>query len=133
MTRTTARDAANGETLAAVSNLVVGTYADHMGRGPTKAHTYMTEGIVVCLMEDTMTKAERMLIASGHQATVLETRAMFQETMREGLIAGVEAQIGRRVRACIGGNCLWPDLASELFIVDGAAAASPPGDGAADM
>lgn len=108
-----------GETLAAVSNLVVGAYADHMGRGPTKARAYANDDLVVCLMEDTMTKAEQMLIASGHEATVLETRAMFQETMRPGLIAGVERTIGRRVRACVGGNSLRPDLASELFIVEG--------------
>lgn len=113
---TTAR---NGERLAAVSNLVVGSYADHLGRGPTKAHTYASEEVVVCLMEDTLTKAERVLIGSGHEATVLETRAMFQAAMREELSAGVEALIGRRVRACIGGNSLHPDLSSQLFVVEG--------------
>jgi len=118
-----AKDVANGETLAAVSNLVVGAYADYMGRGPTKAHTYASEEIVVCLMEDTMTKAEKMLVASGHEAAVLETRAMFQEAMRAGLIGAVEELLGRPVRACIGGTSLRPDMASELFIVEGAGGA----------
>jgi uncharacterized protein YbcI len=115
----TAKTQASGDTLACVSNLVVGAYADCMGRGPTKARTYVSEEIVVCLMEDTMTKAEKMLIASGHEATVLETRAMFQETMRMELIAGVQELTGRRARACIGGTSLRPDMASELFVLEG--------------
>jgi uncharacterized protein YbcI len=115
----TAKGFASGEMLAAIANLVVGTYADHTGRGPTKARAYVHEDLVVVLMEDTMTKAERKLIESGHEATVLETRAMFQEAMREGLVAGVEELLGRPVRACIGGNSLRPDMASVLFIVEG--------------
>ena len=47
-----------GELLEAVSNLVVKIYADHVGRGPTKARAYADRDIIVCVMEDTMTTAE---------------------------------------------------------------------------
>jgi len=33
-----------------------------MGRGPTKVRSYIVEDVVVCLLEDTMTKAERELV-----------------------------------------------------------------------
>lgn len=107
----------DGELLAAISNLVVGVYADHVGRGPTKARAYLNEDIVICVMEDTMTKAERTLVESGREEKVLEVRAMFQETMRAALSAGIEGLTGRRVIAFISGNNLRPDLASELFVL----------------
>jgi uncharacterized protein YbcI len=115
--RAITQDAASGETLAAISNLVVGSYAEHVGRGPTKARTFSNENLVVCLTEGAMTKAERVLVSGGHASTVRDTRAMLQESMRVRLIAGVEELTGHRIRACIGGNCLAPDLASALFVL----------------
>ena len=115
---TMTRDVASGETLAAISNLVVGSYAEHTGRGPTKARTYSNEDLVVCLTEGAMTKAERVLVASGHATTVRGTREILQESMREPLIAGIEMLTERPVRAYITGNSLALDLASALFILE---------------
>jgi uncharacterized protein YbcI len=108
----------DGELLAAISNLVVKVYADHIGRGPTKARAYLNEDIVICVMEDTMTKAERTLVESGHEEAVLEVRAVLQESMREALTTGIEGLTGHRVIAFISGSNLAPDLASELFVLD---------------
>lgn len=108
--------------LAAISNTVVAVYADHLGRGPTKARSYMAEGVVTCLLEDTMTKAERRLVESGRTTAVLEVRSTFQETMRDELIAQVEKLTGRRVRAVVGGTQLEPDITSQVFVLDGRAA-----------
>jgi hypothetical protein len=43
----------------------------------------------------------------------------FQRTMREDLIAGVEAIAGRKVRAFLSANHVEPDLATESFLLDG--------------
>lgn len=110
---------ATGELLEAVSNMVVRVYADHVGRGPTKARAYADRDIVVCVMEDTMTKAERTLVDSGRSAAVKQVRDALQETMRDELAAGIEALTGRRVLAHTGTASLEPDVTSDLFILDG--------------
>ena len=84
----------DGERLAAISNLVVKVFADHMGRGPTKVRSYIVEDVVVCLLEDTLTKAERELMSSGNEAIVLKTRAVFQQTMRAELSPGSKSCSG---------------------------------------
>jgi uncharacterized protein YbcI len=108
-----------GELLEAVSNLVVRIYADRVGRGPTKARAYADRDIIVCVMEDTMTTAERTLVDSGQSATVKQVRDALQETMREDLATGIEALTGRRVVAQTGMGTLEPDVKSDLFILDG--------------
>jgi uncharacterized protein YbcI len=113
-----------GELLEAVSNLVVRIYADHVGRGPTKARAYADRDIIVCVMEDTMTTAERTLVDSGRSAAVRQVRDALQETMRDDLVMGIEALTGRRVIAQTGTGTLEPDVTSDLFILDGQAPAT---------
>jgi uncharacterized protein YbcI len=108
----------SGELLEAISNLVVRIYADHVGRGPTKARAYADRDIVVCVMEDTMTKAERTLVDTGRSSAVLHVREALQETMREELADGIEALTGRRVVAQNGAATLDPDVKSDLFILE---------------
>jgi uncharacterized protein YbcI len=111
---------AQGELLAAISNRVVAVYADYVGRGPTKVRSYINGSVITCLLEDTLTKPERKLVASGRTETVLEVRATFQETMGPELTSVVEELMGRRVRALVGGIQLEPDIASQVFLLDGA-------------
>lgn len=117
----------DGERLAAISNLVVKVFAEHMGRGPTKVRSYIVEDVVVCLLEDTMTKAERELMGSGNEAIVLKTRAVFQQTMRAELSTGIEALLGRRVIAFLSGNDIAADISSELFVLGGSEGREPRG------
>jgi uncharacterized protein YbcI len=46
-------------------------------------------------------------------------RHLFQETMKEDFTEAVERLTGRRVVAFISGNHVDPDIAVELFILDG--------------
>jgi uncharacterized protein YbcI len=118
MARTTSAPAPQGELLAAISNMVVAIYADYLGRGPTKARTYATDGVVTCLLEDTLTRAEHSLIDSGRESAVLEVRSSLQETMRSELMKAMEKLTEYRVRAMISGTQLDPDITSEVFILD---------------
>ena len=106
-----------GTLLEAVSNLVVGIYADHVGRGPTKARSYMSGDIVVCLMEDTLTRAEKTLLRSGRGDAVTENRTALRATMRDEMVRGIEHLMGRRVRALTSGSDLAPDVISDLFLL----------------
>jgi uncharacterized protein YbcI len=106
-----------GELLAAISNMVVQAHADHMGRGPTKARTYIHENIVTCLLEDTLTQAERTLLSTGRDSNVLEIRSALQETMRESLTSGMERLTERRVDVLVNGNNVDPDMISHVFVL----------------
>lgn len=107
-----------GELLAAISNMVVGVYADRLGRGPTRARSYIDSDLVVCLMEGTMQPAERALAESGADETLSALRSKYHEIMREELCGGIERLTGKRVLAFTSGNNIDPDICSELFLLD---------------
>ena len=66
-----------GELNAAISNAVVGLLSEYVGRGPTKARTTHSGRFVLCVLEDTLTKAERSLAAVGD---VDRVTVVFQQT-----------------------------------------------------
>ena len=103
---------------AAISNAVVGLLGEHLGRGPTRARAIHNGKFVLCVLEDTMTKAERNLAQRGKEEFVLEMRHAFQETMQEDLTAAVERLTGRKVVAFLSANHIEPDVAAEVFVLD---------------
>ena len=117
MARTTT-NSPQGEQLAEISNMVVAVYADYLGRGPTKARTYASDGVVTCLLEDTLTRAEQSLIASGRESAVLDVRNSLQETMRDELVKAMERLTEHRVTAMISGTQLDPDVTTQVFVLD---------------
>jgi len=109
----------DGDLREAINNLVVGVFAEQTGRGPTKARSFVAGDVVVCLIEEALTRGERSLAEAGRAETVLQMRSEYQEAMREELILGIEALTGRRVAAFLSGNSIEPDMASEVFVLDG--------------
>jgi uncharacterized protein YbcI len=107
-----------GELNAAVTSALVGIHTRYLGRGPRKASTFHHGAILVTLMHDVLTHAERTLIEHNHDDTVSQMRNRFRETMREDLRAAIEQLTGRKVTAFISGNHVEPDVAAELFILD---------------
>jgi uncharacterized protein YbcI len=103
---------------AAISNAVVKLFSEHVGKGPTKARTIHSGKFVLCVLEDGMTKGERSLLTHGKEEYVLGLRHVFQETMKEELNAAVQALTGRKVSAFMSANCVDPDLAAEVFVLD---------------
>jgi uncharacterized protein YbcI len=104
---------------AAISSAVVGVVREYTGRGPTKARTSIRDNVLVVLLEDTLTKGERALVRNGRAEKVLDIRKEFQEAMREEFIAKVSQLTGRTVVAMMSTNNIDPDLAVELFVLDG--------------
>jgi uncharacterized protein YbcI len=115
---TTQERSTGGSLAAAISNATVRIMAEYIGRGPTKARTSIRDDIVLVLLEDTLTKAERSLLAAGQAAFVLETRGRHQMTMREDLIAAVEMLTERKVIAFMSTNHIDPDMAAEMFVLE---------------
>jgi uncharacterized protein YbcI len=103
---------------AAISNAIVGLLRENVGKGPTKARTIHSDKIVLCVLEDTMTRAEHSLATSGKEDYVLGMRHAFQETMQEEMTEAVEALTGRKVVAFMSANHIDPDVAAEVFVLD---------------
>jgi uncharacterized protein YbcI len=103
---------------AAISNAVVGVLGEYVGRGPTKVRTIHSGKLVLCVLENTMTKTERSLAAGGQEAFVLEMRHALQHTMRADLTAAVEALTHRKVGAFLSASHIDPDLATEVFVLE---------------
>jgi uncharacterized protein YbcI len=108
-----------GEQLAAVTNGIVKLFRDYYGRGPTKAKSYMLDDrILVCVLEETMTRVERTLVQNGQGHKVRDVRLTFQEAMADefkGVVGGIT---GRPVVAYHSQLTLEPDIGFEFFVLD---------------
>jgi uncharacterized protein YbcI len=102
-----------------VSNLIVRLVNEYAGRGPVRARTYYDGDLVCVVLEDTLTRGETSLVKDGRRELVLSTRRAFQEAMSAEAIAGVEELTGRKVKAFMSANHIEPDMASEVFVLDG--------------
>ena len=107
-----------GELNAAVTSALVGIHTQHLGRGPTTASTFHYRNVVVTLMHDVLTHAERALGNGDHVDAIRHIRQLFQRTMEPDFREAVERLTGRRVVAFVSGNQLDPDIAAELFVLD---------------
>ncbi len=107
-----------GELNAAVTSALVGIQNEHVGRGPQKASTFHHGNVVVTLMHDVMTPAERTLARTGNAPAVANMRHLLQETMQREFNAAIERLSGRKVVAFISGNHADPDMAAEVFVLD---------------
>ena len=63
---------------AGISRAVVGLFSEHTGRGPTKARTTIDGELIVVLLHDSMTHAEKTLVRAGRPAEVLLMRRTFR-------------------------------------------------------
>ena len=113
-----------GQLCAAISNKIVQILSEYTGRGPTRARTFINDGLVVCLLQETLTKGERTLAERDQSDAVLEMRRTFQHTMRGEASAAIEELTGRRVTAFMSDNHIEPDVAVEVFLLESIAAAA---------
>jgi uncharacterized protein YbcI len=107
-----------GELNAAVTSALVGIHTEYLGRGPRSASTFHYGNVLVTLMHDVLTNAEKSLARTSRGEAVKHMRQLFQGTMEADFCAAVERLTGRKVIAFISGNQLDPDIAAELFILD---------------
>ncbi len=107
-----------GELNAAVTSALVGIYTQYLGRGPKRASTFHHGHVLVTLMHEVLTPAEKSLSRTRHTDAVEQIRLLFHQTMEAAFREAVERLTGRTVLACINGNNLDPDIAAELFILD---------------
>jgi uncharacterized protein YbcI len=103
----------------AISNANVRLLREYTGRGPTKARTTIRDNVVLVMLEQTLTKGEQVLVQKGRGDNVLALRHEYQEAMRDEISAEIATLTGRNVLAMMSANHISPDLAAEIFVLDG--------------
>jgi uncharacterized protein YbcI len=109
-----------GELNAALTGEVVRIHTANMGRGPKRSFSLHHGNVVVTVLQEAMTRAEQSLARNGNGDAVLSMRRLVQGAMGDELRVSVERLTGRRVVAFMSDNHLDPDMAVEVFILDGA-------------
>lgn len=108
----------SGEALARVSSEIVRLLAQHYGKGPTQAKSYVCDDWLFCVMKDGMTTTERTLLDNGEQELVRAVRLRFQSIMADAFKGIVEDATGRRVLTYHSQVVFDPDYAIEMFLLD---------------
>jgi len=122
-----------GSVAAAVSRHVVRLFAEYTGRGPTRARTIIGDNVVVCVTQNSMTRAERRLVQEGESDLVVSIRRKFQSVMRDDLVGAVEAVTGRKVLSFMSDHEAEHDYAAEAFLLDGSPTSAPASNGVGEV
>jgi uncharacterized protein YbcI len=73
--------------------------------------------VVVVVLEETFTPAEKTLIARGEAESIQDIRRRFQRAMADEFTSVVEGATGREVRSFLSETDLDNDISVELFIL----------------
>ena len=103
---------------AALANEIGKLIADFTGRGATRSRAVVNHDLVVCVFEDSATRAEQSLVSAGKAELVRRQRDALQRAMGPQLIAAVERLTGRRVRTFMSGTDESGACSVEAFTLD---------------
>jgi uncharacterized protein YbcI len=102
----------------AVARAVAGISSRYLGHGPKRTEAFFHRNVMVVLLEDPLTPAERSLAAQGSMDTVARMRDAFQRGMADELKSAIEELTGANVVGFISGSNFDPDIAAEVFLLD---------------
>ena len=106
-----------GEMRATISREMVRLQAEYYGKGPTRAKTYIVDDLVVVVLEETFTRAERTLAERGEREAIQHIRRRFQQQMAENFKSLVEQATGRKVRVFLSETDIDSDVSVETFLL----------------
>ncbi len=107
-----------GAMRATISNEIVRLQAEYYGKGPTKAKTYISEDLVVVVLEESFTRAERTLVERGEREAIEHIRRRFQQHMAAEFTSVVEQATGRKVRVFLSETDIDHDVSVETFLLE---------------
>jgi uncharacterized protein YbcI len=126
-----AAPAMDGALRSAVSQAIVRIHAEHYGKGATQAKTYAWDNLIVTVLRDVLTVAERTLVGVGRADTVRDVRNTFQSTMEQTFCSAVERLTGRRVHSFMSQVDPQTGLGVEVFVLEPLDGAPPESGGPA--
>jgi len=110
--------AIDGALRSAISQAIVRIHAEHYGKGATQAKTYVWDNLVVTVLRDVLTVAERTLIDVDKPDTVREVRTTFQLSLEHTFRSAVERLTGRRVHSFMSQVDPANGLGVEVFVLE---------------
>jgi uncharacterized protein YbcI len=106
-----------GEMRATISREMVRLQAEYYGKGPTRARTYIVDDLVVVVLEESFTRAEKTLAERGEREAIQHIRRRFQQQMAESFTSVVEQATGRKVRVFLSDTDIEQDVSVETFLL----------------
>ena len=106
-----------GEMRATISKEIVRLQAAYYGKGPTRAKTYIVEDLVVVVLEESFTRAEKTLAERGEREAIQHIRRRFQQQMADSFTSVVEQATGRKVRVFLSETDIDNDVSVETFLL----------------
>ena len=106
-----------GEMRATISREIVRLQAAYYGKGPTRAKTYIVEDLVVVVLEESFTRAEKTLAERGEKDAIEHIRRRFQQQMADDFTSVVEQATGRKVRVFLSETNIDQDVSVETFLL----------------
>jgi uncharacterized protein YbcI len=100
-----------------IATEIVRLQAEYYGKGPTKAKAYIVEDLVVVVLEESFTRAEKTLAERGECEAIQNIRRRFQQHMADSFTSVVEQATGRKVRAFLSETNLDQDVSVETFLL----------------
>ena len=110
--------AMGGALRSAISQAIVRIHAEHYGKGATQAKTYVWENLIVTVLRDALTVAERTLVEVGRPDAVRDVRGTFQSTMEPVFRSTIERLTGRRVCSFMSQIDPVGGLGVEVFVLE---------------
>ena len=107
----------HGRLGAAISDAMVAIVRDAVGRGPTRARTFIHDDVIVCVLDETMTPLERTLHEDQRDDAVQEVRDALHTSMGSQAKQRIEALTGRSVRATLADHHRDPDAGVFVFLL----------------
>jgi uncharacterized protein YbcI len=111
-------EAATGSRSNEISRGLVVLTKARTGKGPTKTRTYINDDLVVSVLRNGMTQAEKTLVADGNGSTVKELRSNLQSSFEPEAVAMVERVMERKVISFLSSDDIDNDVAAELFVLE---------------
>jgi len=94
--------------------------ADYYGVPPKGARAYVIPGeIVVVVLRETFTPAEKVLIGHGDAETIQHSRRRFQQISGDQFVSVVEQATGEQVEPFLSETNLEKEVAVEIFLLTG--------------
>jgi uncharacterized protein YbcI len=120
MTDARPADVAEGQSVQlAISNEMVRLYKEKFGRGPTKVRTnFAGPDVILTTLENSLTPAERNLVALGEHQRLRDTRMFFQYSTEGEFREAVERILDRKVWAFVSGIDTRTDVSTEIFYLE---------------
>ena len=111
------RSHVHGTDFAEISRSLVALHKETFGRGPTKARSFMSDNVLVCVLEGGYMPMERTLRDHGRSDLVSDSRDAMQDALGSRFVSVVEEVTGRQVRSFMSTSDDEAEMSVEIFVL----------------